>query len=517
MGDFLVNGASVVTNGVGQLNLQAGENISISRDGRTLTISGEGGGQGLEYFEETQYALTGKQQGIINLYTDERYAFDDERSMIVDLRAQSGSARDKFEIYTQNSGKVWAGYIANIYIPSVTTSHYEDPLFVISKTQSDTSLKLVNRGDNEGAEWIYDATSGNANVPTTIVTNGLCKNSSFTYNNETYYITLCFTDYGWENKSGSILDIYPTYLTEEQRDTSKEYATMAALGIALLSMSSYSGYLYGGTAQHDEIALFAGATRQDGSDAKIKIYNNGKVEGIKSGGKTYEAGENIQINDGVISATDTTYNDFEGATSSADGEAGLVPQPLITDRFGFLQGNGTWANIFTSNNSAEDVTSKITVSSGVTLRYGRYYAFKIDNIIIFCAPSLGLPFSFSAGTFYDVFDIDASIAPVGRVDGLAWGVNNSVRNYIIDQETKKIRLSTGNFAGFTAVWICSTASMSQGIIEYSTEEKVIGTWMGDTLYQKCVATGGSVPSGATLIERTAMASTGYDTIKYIKS
>ena len=54
-------------------------------------------------------------------------------------------------------------------------------------------------------------------------------------------------------------------------------------------------------------------------------------------------------------------------------------------------------------------------------------------------------------------------------------------------------------------------------VHYTTEEQVIGTWMGETLYQKCVATGGSVPSGATLVERTAMASTGYDTIKYIKS
>lgn len=54
-------------------------------------------------------------------------------------------------------------------------------------------------------------------------------------------------------------------------------------------------------------------------------------------------------------------------------------------------------------------------------------------------------------------------------------------------------------------------------VHYDTSEQVIGTWMGETLYQKCVANGGSVPSGATLIERIAMASTGYDTIKYIKS
>lgn len=37
-----------------------------------------------------------------------------------------------------------------------------------------------------------------------------------------------------------------------------------------------------------------------------------------------------------------TYNDFVGATSSADGTHGLVPAPLIADRTKFLCGDGTW-------------------------------------------------------------------------------------------------------------------------------------------------------------------------------
>ena len=51
---------------------------------------------------------------------------------------------------------------------------------------------------------------------------------------------------------------------------------------------------------------------------------------------------------------------------------------------------------------------------------------------------------------------------------------------------------------------------------YSTEEKMIGQWTdGKPLYQKIVTTGGSVPSGATLIFRQTM--TGYDAILYTKS
>lgn len=54
--------------------------------------------------------------------------------------------------------------------------------------------------------------------------------------------------------------------------------------------------------------------------------------------------------------------------------------------------------------------------------------------------------------------------------------------------------------------------------DYSTTEKIVGTWIdGKPLYQKTVSTGGSEPSGATLIQRIAMASTGYDTIKYTKT
>lgn len=54
--------------------------------------------------------------------------------------------------------------------------------------------------------------------------------------------------------------------------------------------------------------------------------------------------------------------------------------------------------------------------------------------------------------------------------------------------------------------------------DYSTDEKIVGTWIdGKSIWQNTVSTGGNVPSGATLILRTAMASTGYDTILYTKT
>lgn len=55
------------------------------------------------------------------------------------------------------------------------------------------------------------------------------------------------------------------------------------------------------------------------------------------------AGDNININGDIISATDTTYNDFAGATAQEAGTAGLVPAPATTESDKFLKGDGTWA------------------------------------------------------------------------------------------------------------------------------------------------------------------------------
>lgn len=57
------------------------------------------------------------------------------------------------------------------------------------------------------------------------------------------------------------------------------------------------------------------------------------------------AGSNIQINGATISATDTTYSDFTGATSSVAGAHGLVPAPAAGDDTKFLSGDGTWQSL----------------------------------------------------------------------------------------------------------------------------------------------------------------------------
>ena len=67
---------------------------------------------------------------------------------------------------------------------------------------------------------------------------------------------------------------------------------------------------------------------------------------------TYTAGTNVQIsNQNVISATDTTYSAFTGASSSVAGAAGLVPAPAVGDQDKVLKGDGTWGTAQAGNNT----------------------------------------------------------------------------------------------------------------------------------------------------------------------
>lgn len=81
------------------------------------------------------------------------------------------------------------------------------------------------------------------------------------------------------------------------------------------------------------------------------------------------AGANIQINNGTISATDTTYSNFTGATASTAGTRGLVPAPAAGDQGKCLMGDGTWGEpgaIYTAGNGINiDANDEISVDTTV--------------------------------------------------------------------------------------------------------------------------------------------------------
>lgn len=79
------------------------------------------------------------------------------------------------------------------------------------------------------------------------------------------------------------------------------------------------------------------------------------------------AGSNIQINGTTISATDTTYSDMVGATSSIAGAAGLAPQPVAGDQDKVLKGDGTWDTVDPESLTNGDMYDKFTALDGTEI------------------------------------------------------------------------------------------------------------------------------------------------------
>lgn len=134
--------------------------------------------------------------------------------------------------------------------------------------------------------------------------------------------------------SPDVVDIVPTYADLQAYDTSK-------LGdndiIRVLQDEQHDGqstyYRWNATTSS---WTYIGAVGD--------YYTKGQVDTLLTGKQnTLTAGANVQISpENVISATDTTYTHFTGATASTDGTAGLVPAPVAGDDTKFLSGDGTW-------------------------------------------------------------------------------------------------------------------------------------------------------------------------------
>lgn len=90
------------------------------------------------------------------------------------------------------------------------------------------------------------------------------------------------------------------------------------------------------------------------------------------------AGTNVSISGNTISATDTTYSNFTGATSSVAGTNGLVPAPAAGDEGKALHGDGTW----------KDTTAKLVeMSYGESNAWAKFIAAYNAGSIVYCRAS----------------------------------------------------------------------------------------------------------------------------------
>lgn len=85
------------------------------------------------------------------------------------------------------------------------------------------------------------------------------------------------------------------------------------------------------------------------------------------------AGSNISITGTTISATDTTYSNFAGATAQQAGSAGLVPAPTTSDPEKFLKGDGTWGTpvgkVYTAGTNIDISVNDVISVTGMPVLY----------------------------------------------------------------------------------------------------------------------------------------------------
>lgn len=125
----------------------------------------------------------------------------------------------------------------------------------------------------------------------------------------------------------------------------------------LAGMVDLSGYQLANTAVTHTASTAAGSATQP-----VYINASGVATPV-----TYELNKTVPA-DAVF--TDTTYNVFTGATSSAAGTSGLVKAPIAGDQEKFLRGDGNWATVSTTDTKntagATDTSSKIFLVGATT-------------------------------------------------------------------------------------------------------------------------------------------------------
>ena len=300
--------------------------------------------RGLEYFKETPTSLYG--ESVLSVMTDPRFVFDDQVS--VTFRAQGGT-----HTWSTQAG-VTTGIAQTHVIRSLSGNTWQG-IFQMSDDPSDLGIyyKFVKDNwwdvDSEGT-MTWDNCPNAMIYPCSSNVNAYGCKDSFEKDGKTYYLItigsnqIDFTTsrVGTYAPSTLYLPNYDGHAENPDRPDNGYYRTLGEFGNYLLTTSE--SFYYNGLSMDKKLAFFAGGEDENGTNAPIKIYIDGTTEGL-------------------LTEYDFDNSDMTGATSSTNGEHGLVPQPLIADKDKILKGNGTWgtinledlANVNLSNLSDEQI------------------------------------------------------------------------------------------------------------------------------------------------------------------
>jgi hypothetical protein len=368
---------------------------------------------------------------------------------------------------------------------------------------------------------------------------------TFTFNGETYYIVIDGQSWDWWTLVTEIETEYKWFYGEwNYPSVQGYYQTVGAYGLAIMQ-ANIGSQKYNGISRADGLAFFAGADDEDGTNAPIKIFDNGTAEGLATTADLalkqdkLIAGDNISIgSDGKtvnakvyanptdtateamtkLTVGDTTY-EIQGG---GGGGSNLI---LDAQRYSLEeQVVGIWTDgkplyqctehIILSNPIEPSTETSVTLSSFSN-------AEKVFNISVLG----GYKGSDSVVSKWVAFMEQSYIHTASDRVITNWnktlmrvqtgsnyanfpsaGVDNRFREFYVTIQYTKTTDTAGS-GGYQAYGFSP--------IIYSDVEREVGVWRDNKpLYAKTVTTGGSVPSGATLIHREALE--GYDCICYTK-
>lgn len=215
-----------------------------------------------------------------------------------------------------------------------------------------------------------------------------------------------------------------------------------------------------------------------------------------------------------------TYNDFTGATASTAGAHGLVPAPSAGDEGKVLFGNGAWGalpsvDLSVLSNEAfqfsptEKPVGMWTDANGVTkLLYQKI----VRNITIPSSTGVHNVYTETGAEFFRVVELFSDASTKMQLNyiplrSMTYGITFFTEDNVLKIVTEADR---SGFNPFMAIVQYTKANDSA----LPSDVKFAGVLSdGTVVYKKTVSTGGSVPSGGTLLYRLPLLN-GTDVVYY---
>ena len=310
-------------------------------------------GIGLEYFVETEDTLTGDET-----YTETVIQYDntfDSDSISVHYNLGSNSYEVGVAGVASPSGKVLCTTVENVFISSVASSGMAavSGFLVMSKNQSDLSVgwSYIDHAGGVSTTGTCSYSEGSRDTHSYLIYELWYQSGKATVNGETWYGVIIYLLHGGIGSSYKTSGFAPSS-SSKIHDAS--YATLSAFMNAFIGTLSrevtVEKTIYNGIARKNKLAFFAGGEDDEGLNAPIKIWADGKTQGFMQAKKLtqseYDALTTAEKMDGtlyiVCSDADTTNYQYRVLK---DGE--------IVARRNISSGDVTWWFVGYSNGGTD--------------------------------------------------------------------------------------------------------------------------------------------------------------------